>query len=296
MSWIGGLAEWEQGDTTFLSVAFTYMLNKAHDRALRARSAGRKVVVGGPGLVLAKMQHRITDVAEFGQSYPDAVWRHNPDATFASRGCPVDCSFCIVRILEGSTFTEYPDFPVRPILCDNNLSALDPKYQDHIIKRYTEEGVPLHDANSGFEPMTFNEEVYRRWKPLLNAGKGPWRFAYDTTSEAPQVREVFRVLKMEPSRRKRVYVLIGNEPFAQCMERVYEVIGNKCEPHIQPFLDLNSLTREPRARFDWTVQGLKDVARWGNAFLWRKYRFEEYDRHKRIAPREKYDATQGLFV
>ena len=80
------------------------------------------------------------------------------------------------------------------------------------------------------------------------------------------------------------------------MERVYEVIGNKCEPHIQPFLDLNSLTREPRARFDWTVQGLKDVARWGNAFLWRKYRFEEYDRHKRIAPREKYDATQGLFV
>ena len=295
MGWIDGLAEWEDGDTTFLSVAFTYKLNEAHDRAIRARSAGRKVIVGGPALVLAKMQHAITDVAEYRRSYPDAIWRHNPQATFASRGCDVDCSFCIVRLLEGSTFTELPDFPVRPILCDNNLSGLSAKYQDHIIKRYLEAGVPLFDANSGFEPITFTEEVYRRWKSLLNAGKGPWRFAYDETKEAPQVREVFKMLRNEPSRRKRVYVLIGNEPFAECMERIREVIGNNCEPHVQPFLDLNALKREPRARFDWTVQQLKDVARWANAWLWRKFPFEEYDRHKRNAPRESYDSRQGLF-
>jgi len=208
----------------------------------------------------------------------------------------VDCSFCIVRLLEGSTFTEIPDFPVRPILCDNNLSGLSAKYQEHIIKRYVETGVPLRDANSGFEPLTFTEEVYRRWKPLINAGKGPWRFAYDETKEGPQVREVFKLLRNEPSRRKRVYVLIGNEPFAECMERILEVIGNNCEPHIQPFLDLNSLTREPRARFDWTVQQLKDVARWGNQWLWRKFPFSEYDRKRKNSRPETYDLQQGLYV
>ena len=43
--------------------------------------------------------------------------------------------------MEGREFTELPDFPVRPILCDNNLSALSPEYQDHIVKRYLDEDV-----------------------------------------------------------------------------------------------------------------------------------------------------------
>ncbi len=45
------------------------------------------------------------------------------------------------------------------------------------------EGGPLFDANSGFEPRTFTPDVYARWKPLLNAGRGPWRFAYDEMGE-----------------------------------------------------------------------------------------------------------------
>ena len=94
---------------------------------------------------------------------PDALSRHNPAATIASRGCPVGCWFCIVPAMEGKNFTLIPDFPVRPILCDNNLSALDPKYQDHIVSRYVAEGVPLTDANSGFEPRTLRSN---RLRPL----------------------------------------------------------------------------------------------------------------------------------
>jgi hypothetical protein len=121
---------------------------------------------------------------------------HNPDATIASRGCPgmgteeapKPCSFCIVPVMEGTKFKLLPDFPVRPILCDNNLSALPADYQDYIIRRYQEAGVKLKDANSGFEPVTFTPEVYARWRPLVNAGGGPWRFGYDTKKEAPQAR------------------------------------------------------------------------------------------------------------
>lgn len=213
MKWIGGLAEWQEGDTTYLSVAFTYKLDEAYSRAVFARACGQKVVAGGPALFLVKMQHILADVAEVRKDYPDAIAKHNPAATFASRGCPVGCWFCIVPKMEGKEFTLIPDFPVRQILCDNNLSALPGEYQDHIIERYQTEGVKLMDANSGFEPITFTEEVYRRWRPLLNAGGGPWRFAFDETKEGPQVRQVMRMLKDEPQKRKRVYVLVGNEPY-----------------------------------------------------------------------------------
>lgn len=296
MKWIGGLAEWQEGDTTYLSIAFTWKLDEAYSRALFAKACGRRVIAGGPALFLVKMQHELAGVAEIAKDYPDAITKHNPIATFASRGCPVGCYFCIVPAMEGKEFTLIPDFPVRPILCDNNLSALDPKYQDYIIERYAAEGVKLKDANSGFEPITFTEDVYLRWKPLLNAGGGPWRFAYDETKEGPQVRQVMRMLAAEQPKRKRVYVLIGNEPFAECMARIQEVIDAGCEPHVQPYMKLNALEKIPHARFDWTVQRLQDVARWANGWVWKRAPFSEYDRHRKNVAPETYDAQQGLFV
>lgn len=301
MSWIGGLAEWQEDGVCYLSIAFTYKLNDAYQRAMAAKNFGLRVVAGGPGIALMrehKMIHPLMMVAELGDSYPDVIAKHNPDATFASQGCTEKCSFCIVPFLHPEGLTVRPDFPVRPVLCDNNLSALPAEYQDYIIERYVKAGVRLTDANSGFEPKTFNQEVYARWKPLINAGGGPWRFGYDHSDEAPQVREVFKMLKNEPAKRKRPYVLIGNEPFEACMDRIHEAIAAGCEPHVQPFIALNAMTREPRARFDWTTQKLKDVARWANGWLWRKYRFSEYDRtaSKRKQAKEKYDEQQGLFV
>jgi len=125
--WSGGLAEWTEGDSAFLSVAFTWRLNEAYSRACWYRAAGYKVRAGGPGIFTRK--HFLSDVAEIGGDIPDAIFHHNPMATFASRGCPVGCWFCIVPKMEGKAFTVLPDFPVRPVLCDNNLSAL---HQAHL--------------------------------------------------------------------------------------------------------------------------------------------------------------------
>lgn len=302
--WVGGLAEWEEGETTYLSVAFTWRLDEAYSRAVFAKAMGRRVVAGGPGLFLVKMQHHLADVAEVGRHYPDALARHNPIATVASRGCPgrgteeapLPCTHCIVPKMWGMKFTYLPDFPVRPILCDDNLSALPPEYQDYIIRRYTETGTPLRDANSGFEPVTFTEEVYRRWRPLLNAGGGPWRFGYDQMEERDVALRCMRMLKGEPARRKRIYVLIGNEPFADCMQRIEETIALGCEPHVQPEMKLNALEHRPWVRHDWTEQQLRDVQRWANGFAWRSIPFSEYDRHRKNVPAEIYDSQQGLFV
>ena len=146
--WPNGLAEWTEGDTAFLWIAFTWRLPHAYSRASWYRQQGYRVIAGGPALFTHKLRTNLDGVAEYGADYPDAVAKHHPRATIASRGCPVGCYFCIVPKMEGKAFTFLPDFPVRPILC-NNLSALPADYQRHIIDRYKAEGVPLEDANSG---------------------------------------------------------------------------------------------------------------------------------------------------
>lgn len=308
MAWSKGFAEWIEGETAHLSIAFTWLLDHAFSRALSYRALGMKVRAGGPALFLVQMRHELADLkgVEVGGTIPDAIARHNPEATVASRGCPVGCGFCIVPAMEGREFTLIPDFAVRPVLCDNNLSALPPEYQRHIIERYRAEGVPLKDANSGFEPLTFTPDVYERWKPLVNApwrdesGKlqkaGPWRFAYDELAERAQVLQVMRMLEDEPASRKKVYVLIGNEPFDDCMRRIQEVIDAGCEPHVQPLMKLNATEKTPWVRHDWTERKLQDVARWANAFVWRRAPFVDYDRRRRSSHSERYDEQQGLFT
>ena len=223
------------------------------------------------------IKNYLSSVAELGGDV-DALTHHNPSATIASRGCPVGCYFCIVPKMEGKAFTLLPDFTPRPILCDNNLSALPVDYQNHIIEKYQMFNVPLLDANSGFEPRTFDEGTYQRWK-MIN--RGPWRFAYDEEREGVDVLRTSQILKGVSASRKRVYVLIGNEPFESCYRRIMQTIEWGCEPYAQPIMALNALQRKPQIRFDWTEQRLRDLARWTNRWIWRSVKFCEYDSHYR---------------
>ncbi|MBP2302547.1 hypothetical protein [Azospirillum picis] len=293
--WSKGLAEWVDGDTAYLSIAFTWLLDEAYRLAIWHRACGRRVVAGGPALFQEKVSHILHGVAEIpvkrvtvdgrevvrGADFPDAVARHNPLATFASRGCPVGCYFCIVPKMEGRSFTLLPDFTPRPILCDNNLSGLPADYQDFIVDRYRKAEVPLLDANSGFEPKTFDADVYARWRDI---NKGPWRFAYDEQGERSDVERVMQMLRSLPAKRKRVYVLIGNEPMAACLERIKEVIAWGGEPHVQPYIKLNAMEKVPHVRFDWTRQALTDMARWANRRIWRKCPdFSDYRRSEKAS-------------
>jgi hypothetical protein len=270
--WVGGLAEWTDGDTAFLSIAFTWRLDDAYQRAIWYRAQGYKVRAGGPGVFTRK--HYLADVAELGGDLPDAIVQHNPMATMASRGCPVGCWFCIVPKMEGRDFTLLPDFPVRPVLCDNNLSALPADFQRHIVDRYLSAGVPLLDANSGFEPRTFDDAVFARWRPI---NRGPWRFAYDDMGDREHVERVMGMLGHLSPRKKQVYVLIGNEPKAACLERIHEVIAWGGEPYVQPFIKLNALQKSPHVRHDWSMLELRQVQRWVNRRLWKVTPWQDYD-------------------
>lgn len=278
MSWSGGLAHWKDDETrtAFLSIAFTWKIDDARKLAEYYAALGYRVKAGGPAMF--RMAWAMSDVAEVDGvgSLPDAIVRHNPLATTASRGCPVGCWFCIVPAMEGREFELLPDFTPRPILTDNNLSALPAEYQQHIVDRYIAEGVSLLDANSGFEPKTFDGEVYERWAPI---NRGPWRFALDETGETDDARRVIQMLRQRGvgGRRIQVYVMIGHEPFAACMDRIRTVIDLGGEPYVQPVMKLNAREKVPWIRHDWTPKLLGQVQRWANRRLWRKTAFADYN-------------------
>src|SRR3546814_10312614 len=88
----------------------------------------------------------------------------------------------------------------------------------------------------------------------------------DLTGELEDASRAIRMLRAHGvgARRIQVYVMIGHEPFAQCMERIRRVIDLGGEPYVQPVMKLNALTKENWVRHDWTAQKLKQVQRWDN--------------------------------
>lgn len=267
-----------------LSVIFSWDASMAREIALRVRTDS-EVWCGGPGMfALGKWWQKETG-SECVRGIDPRFEHQRGDyrMTFASRGCPVGCSFCLVPKMEGLEFTLDWGFRPAPILCDNNLSALPIKFQEHIIKRYEEEGVTLKDANSGFEPRTFNVETFERWEPLLRPA--PWRFAFDTTDEGKWVKSMMEVLRDVGAWRKRVYCLIGNEPFEECYARAEKIIAWGGEPFVQPMMPLNALKRDNlKIAYDWTFQKLKDFARYYNRWLWRSMPLAEYGNRKNEEP------------
>jgi len=278
MSWSDGLAHWrdEETRTAFLSIVFTWKIDEARKLAEWYTRLGYSVRAGGPAMF--RMAWAMKDVAQVDGigALPDVVARHNPLATTASRGCPVGCWFCIVPAMEGKEFTLLPEFTPRPTLTDNNLSALPADYQQYIVDRYIGHGVQLMDANSGFEPKTFDEEVYERWKPI---NRGVWRFALDETGETDDARRVIGMLRQRgiSSRKIQVYVMIGHEPFDQCMDRIKTVLSLGAEPYVQPVMKLNAREKKPWVRDGWTPQLLGQVQRWANRRGWRKTGIDRFD-------------------
>lgn len=262
-------------DLVCLSVIFTWHAPIAREIAWRVQG-NSDVWCGGPGIFrLDKWWKKETGLDSFKGLDPrlDAM-RGKYKMTFASRGCPVNCSFCIVPQLEGIKFSLDWDFVPAPILCDNNLSALPVEYQDHIIQRYKETGTKLTDANSGFEPRYFNEGTRERWAPIL---RGPWRFAFDEILEEEYVRSMMTLLHDYPRQKKRVYVLINNEPLEVCYERLLKVVEWGGEPYCQTMLPLNYLGGPIKMHHDWTEQKARDFCRYANRFLWKYMPLSEYN-------------------
>ncbi len=194
--WGAGLAEWEQDGITNISVAFSWLLDKAVARSIELWGQGRSVRIGGPA----------ADFAGIGNgSYADASVHHNPDAERTSIGCVFDCDFCIVPKIEGD-LREKESWRPRSKIYDNNLTACSRRHFDRVIDSL--KCVPDVDINQGLSASLLTKHHASR---LTELKLRYVRLAWDTVEYESHFMRGFERLREAgiPKSKIGVYVLIG---------------------------------------------------------------------------------------
>lgn len=271
-NWSGGYVEWVEGDTAYLSVVFSWQLQQAYQRAVWLRAEGYTVKVGGPAV--AYSPPFLKDVAEVESAYPDAIARHNPNATFTSRGCVRRCKFCLVPKIEGD-LVELDDWPVRPIVCDNNLLACSQQHFDRVVDRLK----PLSgiDFNQGLDARLLTKYHAER---LAELDLKMVRLAWDHIKLESQFMSAWQVLRDAgiPKSKISVYVLIG---YRDTPEDAFYRLGTIWDlgswPNPMRYQPLDAVRRNEYVDPNWTDTELKRYMRyWANLRHLSGVPFEEF--------------------
>lgn len=268
-----GYVEWEEEDTAYLSVVFSWQLSRAFQRAIWYRAMGYHVRAGGPAVDLNPSA--LADVAEVGGEI-DALPRHNPKATFTTRGCIRRCEFCAVPKIEGE-FRELDDWPVRPTVCDNNFLASSKPHFDSVIDKLK----PLSDIdfNQGLDSRLLTAYHARR---LTELKLRVVRLAWDDTAYEGQFMRAYETLRGAgiPASIIRVYVLIGfNDTPEDALYRLQTIKDLGAWPNPMRYQPLNVSTRNGYVAATWTERQLRDYMRYWSRQRWlAAVPFEEYER------------------
>lgn len=276
----GGIAEWTDGDTAFISVVFSWNLQCAYQRAVWYKTAGYNVVAGGPAVAMNPIA--LCDVASIGSMKINALPHHNANATFTSRGCIRKCKFCAVPKIEGDLI-ELSDNEWEPkrIICDNNLLACSCLHFDHVIDRLR--GISGVDFNQGLDARLLNRHHAERLSELnLYAA----RLAWDNTKTENDFMRAFELLKNAgiPASKIHVYVLIGFDDTpddALYRLETVSIIGAVTNPmRYQP---VDTPRRNMYVSSMWTDKQLHDYMRyWSNSLFYKRIgiKFDEYTLNK----------------
>ncbi len=270
--WPSTFIEWTEDKTAFLSVPFTWDLPAVHQRAAWLACEGYHVRVGGPAVLL--MPDYLAGVAEIGGEV-DALPRHNPDATFTSRGCIRRCPFCAVPRIEGE-LRELDDWPVRPIVCDNNLLACSRVHFDKVIDRLK----PLTgiDFNQGLDARLLTNYHADRLAELDCIVRLAWDWSGSETGNAFMTAyERLRRAKI-PKARIQVYVLIGYKDTPEgALFRLRTCRNMGIWPNPMRYNPLDALARDTYVGEYWTDDLLRQYMRyWANLQYTVGVPFEEW--------------------
>jgi len=276
VSWSKTFLEWTQDHTAYLSVVFTWDLPAAYQRAVWLREQGYTVKAGGPAVML--MPDYLADVAECNGEQVPALKRHNPHATFTSRGCIRRCPFCAVPRIEGA-LRELDDWQPAPIVCDNNLLACSRAHFDRVVDRLK----PLSgiDFNQGLDARLLTDYHAGRLAELDCMA----RLAFDSVGYETDFMRAFELLRSAgfPKFRVRAYVLIGfQDTPADALYRLRTVAELGIDPNPMRYQALDALEKNSYVGEHWTHSELGRYMRyWSNLRYLRGVPFEEYDGQKR---------------
>jgi len=277
--WSGGLVDWIEGDTAFVSCVFSWQLDKAYMRAIYFQSSGYRVKVGGPAIANNPAMFQAFDLT----GTPDALAHHNPDATFTSRGCIRHCSFCAVPKIEGA-LVELGSWKVAPIVCDNNLLACSIAHFDSVIDRLLESGLAGIDFNQGLDARILTDHHAARFAELPK--DTIIRLAWDHIKTEAQFMAAFGKIVWHGIRPQqiRVYVLIGyNDTPEDARYRLETVRRIGALPNPMRYQELNATRRNSFVGESWTNDLLTRYMRyWSNLKITGGFSFDEYRRSEKL--------------
>lgn len=295
--WLGnGLIDWIEGDTAFLSVVFSWNLPAAYQRAVFLAAQGYRVRAGGPAVSYQSALFEspvLAKVAEIGFDGVNALAHHNERATFTSRGCPRKCGFCTVPVIEGD-LVELSDWPVRPIICDNNLLACSRKHFDKVIDRLR--AVPQVDFNQGLDARLLT--TYHAGR-LAELDLRCVRLAWDHTEAESLFRRGFeRLIKagIKPGK-IRAYCLIGYEDTPKdALYRLETIWGLGAFPNPMRYQPLDAVQKNQYVAPGWTEPELKRYMRyWQNLRFTSPIPFKDFGYGGARPPRIPSEQTAMVF-
>jgi hypothetical protein len=272
--WQGnGLAEWQEEQTAFLSVVFSWNLPDAYQRAVWLRTQGLRVRAGGPAVTMNPGY--LADVAECGGKV-NALPYHNSQATFTSRGCIRRCSFCAVPKIEGDLHElEDHEWEPRPIVCDNNLLACSWSHFAHVIERLYP--IKQVDFNQGLDARLLTTEHAQL---LATLNLYCIRLAWDNTHDEALFRRAFAMLVKAgiPERKIRVYVLFGfRDTPDDALYRLETIRGLGGLPNPARYQPLDAMRRNEYVAPGWSDAELTRFMRyWYNLRITSKVPFAEF--------------------
>jgi len=249
----------QEVDKFYFSVLFTWDIPEMVRQVNLVRSWGKEVEIGGPAATfMHKYIHTQTGIEphqgldERFEHIPPLSWlkeyrpkmtRGDYKFTFTTRGCPHRCAWCGVKKVEPDLL-EYDDFPLAPMIGDNNILATSWKHQEMVVNKLVNYCREI-DINSGFDVRFFTKEHLKLYSRLRLAC---WRFAFDTMEVEDDVRRVAALMRANGVERHQVsvYALIGfpGQTVEECLYRLDTLIGLGMAPYPMRFWPLNSLDRK----------------------------------------------------
>jgi len=245
--WLKDIAQWRIKDTIYLSVVFSWDL----DKALRIQEQLKlKVVVGGPAAKLAGIQP--DDPLPFSP-----LQFHNPLATFTTRGCPNACKFCAVPKIEGG-LKELPTWEIKPVICDNNLLAASQKHFDRVIDSL--KPLPYVDFNQGVDAYLFTDHHARRMAELKAVCV---RFAFDSVNDETAVMDAIARARAHGLKDIGVYVLFGFKDTPEdARYRLERIRSLGVRPNPMRYQPLSCAVKNSFVEEGWTKKELEDTERY----------------------------------
>ena len=267
-------------EKAYLSAIFTYDLPALCADALKLKSVGMEVEIGGPSpTAMPKYVDQTCGIKpHLGLDDRFEFVPGNFQMVFTSRGCRNHCSWCIAPKIEPES-REYDNFPIpvghNPWLGDNNLLGTSFEHQQLVVKKLN--GVRNLDINSGFESPLFTEDHYQLYSKL---DLESFRLAFDSMEVESDFTKAVKILKKHAVdyRRILVYVLIGftRSTYEDDIYRLEKVRSLGCSPYPQRFQPLNSRNYVAPG---WDKDKLETLRLyWVNPRFWRSCTFEEFKR------------------